>query len=573
MFTTFFVSLQIILKSSNMMYIIRLFWDFIQKYKWTMVFYMICVCLSFPIESVILPQLYSSFFDNIRQHPTQKVFLYYFGLIFLLVMMVNICNVISNLIEAEYLPEWKGFFMNWIFEHLLKIYENKMTDIELGKLIVDLVILPRLSKELLMEFTTWTLPRGLAVLFIHVYFFLVDFRLGVLSLLTLIFYSILSYFTFIKCSPLAEQEHSKFEDKMQTTQDRLSNTFSIYSMGNVQQEIEQYMRETGDYIRKDKSKMSCLCTANIYTSFYIIATMMSINGFTTYLFFQKKISFATLMSVYMIVMYYIPSITSINNEIPMILMKCAILQNKDPFLEQLYQLIPASSFSSSSSLPKQDKTLQSGNIDIRDLTFSYSPESKHIFNHFHLNLRDKSKLAIMGPSGSGKSSLIKLIMGYYPVPDDTIYIDGLDINRYELNTLRQQISYVNQNTKLFSMTLLENICYGSETTGTCSRGKIESLIRQIGVQEVFRNVELDDNVGIEGGKLSGGQRQMVHLLRCILRKNRIVILDEPTSALDADLKAVVIRAIQVLSRQSTLIIITHDESLLFLVDRVIRMNE
>ena len=153
-----------------------------------------------------------------------------------------------------------------------------------------------------------------------------------------------------------------------------------------------------------------------------------------------------------------------------------------------------------------------------------------------------------------------------------ISYDSIHYDHFDLNHLRKQISFVNQNTKLFQMSLLENICYGNEEGGQCNRDYIQNLMRKLGIQDVFRNVDLSDEVGIEGNKLSGGQRQIVHLLRCILRKNHIVVLDEPTSALDVELKSAVVRAIKMLSRQSTLIIITHDESLLFLVDRVIRMG-
>lgn len=551
------------------MYTVQVFFDFMKQHKWTLVFYMICTCLAYPIESILLPQLYSSFFDQIGKTPTQEVFLYYFGLMFLLICTVNLSNIITNFIEAKILPEWKGYFMDWIFKHLLKIYENKMTDIELGKLIVDLIILPRLTKDIITETITWVLPRVLSVLIIHIYFFFVDWRLGLLSLFILVLYALTFYFSFFRCPPLAELEHQQFEEKMQKTQDRLSNTFSIYSSGNVHKEIEEYRQETDDYVIQDKLKMECVATANVYTSFFIIGTMMALNGYTTHLFLQKSIPFKTLMSIFMIVMYYIPSITSINLEIPSLVVRAAIIESKDPFIGQLYQYYDESK----NKLPgeKGKHQLRSGKIEIRDLTFSYS-EDKPLLNHFHLQLKDKSKVAVVGPSGSGKSSLIKLIMGYYPVPDGTIFIDGVDINQYELNHLRKQIGYVNQNTKLFNMTLLENICYGSDDPGSCSRDKITALMEQMGIQDIFRNVDLEDNVGVDGNKLSGGQRQIVHMLRCILRQNKIVILDEPTSALDPELKAAVVRAIKIVSRNSTLIIITHDESILFLTDRAIRFG-
>lgn len=552
------------------MYSLQLFLDFMKEYYWTITFYFLCTFLSYPVESVFLPQLYSSFFANIQKKPTQEVFLYYFGLIFLLIVIVNISNIITNIIESELLPEWKGYFMDWIFQKLLKMYENKMTDIELGKLIVDLVFLPRLSRELVQEFVTWGLPRILSVLFIQIYLFLVDWRMGIMTTGIFIVYLYISYNMFATCAPLATEEHLHFEKKMQNTQDRMSNTFSIYSVGNVSKEIEQYQTETAKYVKQDKAKMECMWKSNMYTSFFIVLTMMSMNGFSSYLFLHKKINFTTLMSLFMIVLYYIPSMTSINSEIPSILVKWSILESKDDFISALYKV--DSSKSKDYSSLKQKVDLQSGGIDIRNLSFSYTPESPKLLDHFSIHIADQSKTAILGPSGSGKSSLIKVIMGYYPVPNGTVFIDGHDINQLDLNYLRKQVSFVNQNTKLFQMSLLENICYGNEDSGKCTSEHIHYLMRKLGIQEVFRNVDLKDDVGIEGNKLSGGQRQIVHLLRCILRKNHIVILDEPTSALDSELKAAVIRTIQWLSKQSTLIIITHDESLLFLVDRVIRMG-
>jgi len=534
---------------------------------------MICTCLSFPLESILLPKLYSSFFEQINKTPTQEVFLYYFGLMFLLITIVNIGSIISGLIESFLLPKWKGYYMDWIFKYMLLMYENKLTDVELGKLVVNMTILPRLSKDLIMDFVTWTFPRLLAIFIIHVYFFFVDFRLGLMALTTLVIYGIVSYYSYTQCSPLVEKEHVQFEAKMQTTQDRLSNTFSIYSTGNMDNEINKYTKDTEIYVEKDSDKMDCYCWGNTYTSFFIIFTMLSINSYTTFLFLQKKIKFQTLMSIFMIVMYYIPNLVNINGEIPNILTKYAILKTKDPFISELYETFlkdqnmhPETSL----SLEKHDKILTSGDIEIKNLTFSYRPDSKKLFENFNLHIPDKTKLAIVGPSGSGKSSLIKLIMGYYPVPDGTIFIDGQDINQYPLNQLRKQISYVNQSTKLFDMTLLENICYGNEED--CSREKIVSLMKQTGIEDVFRNVQLDDRVGVDGNNLSGGQRQIVYMIRCILRHNPIVVLDEPTSALDADLKAAVIRVIYTMSKQSTLIIITHDDSLLFLVDRVLRMG-
>jgi len=173
-------------------------------------------------------------------------------------------------------------------------------------------------------------------------------------------------------------------------------------------------------------------------------------------------------------------------------------------------------------------------------------------------------------SGNGKSTLIKLIMGYYKVDDKSIFIDNNDINKFDLTDLRKQISYVNQNIRLFNKTLLENIQYGNNLT----REEIMDIFDETGISNIFKNLKdgLDTNVGVNGEKLSGGQRQIIHILRCIGKQNKIVILDEPTASIDKKNSEYIIRAINKLSKHSTLIIITHNKNILKLVDRIVTLD-
>jgi ATP-binding cassette subfamily B protein len=218
---------------------------------------------------------------------------------------------------------------------------------------------------------------------------------------------------------------------------------------------------------------------------------------------------------------------------------------------------------------KISKYINNGTITINNLNFGYTSDDL-LFKNFYLTIKDKENIAIIGQSGNGKSSLIKLIMGYYAVEDNMIYIGDDDINKYDLNDLRKQISYVNQNNKLFNMSVMENIQYGNNM----SPDEIKDMCEKLNISNIFKNLKdgYDTNAGIDGNNLSGGQRQIIHILRCILKKNKIVILDEPTSAIDKENTEIIINIIKELSKNSTLILITHDESILYIVDRVITLD-
>jgi ABC-type multidrug transport system fused ATPase/permease subunit len=210
-----------------------------------------------------------------------------------------------------------------------------------------------------------------------------------------------------------------------------------------------------------------------------------------------------------------------------------------------------------------------GTIKFTDVSFSYNSQERLLCN-FNLTIRPKEKVAFVGPSGSGKSTLVKLILGFYPLTSGKIEIDGQDIAKTDLDSLRKNITYISQNTKLFDQTILYNIGYGNNTT----REHVENFITRVGIRDVFANLPngLETNAGINGDNLSGGQKQVVHILRGFLQNNNIVILDEPTSAIDIKHTAIIKNLIRKLSVGKTLILITHESEMLSLVDRRIDMR-
>lgn len=551
------------------MYIYKLFTEFIFQHPLTIVFYFFCTLMAYPLESIVLPQLYSHFFDSIKQTSNRntRVFSYFLCLIAIVLIVVNVANYLTVHIEAILIPEWTGFIMDWIFQNTVELYENKMTDIELGKMILDISVIPKTMREFISEIVTWFFPRFLSVMAINGYFGWLNWKLGLLSIFLFFAYLFTSVTVLNKCAVLAQSDYQLYENKMQMTQDRLSNTFSIYSTGSTEREIQNYRKDTREFMQVYREKMMCLNKSVGLTSFFTILTLLAVDGYAAYLFLQKEMSYTNFLAVVMTVTYYIPNVAIIGSSIPDIIQKYSILTVVDEMVKTLYENYANRK---DVALQNPEKRLKSGKIAVNDLTFSYSPNTPPIIKHYKMAIRDKENVALVGSSGSGKSTLIKLLMGYFPVKKGTIFIDNVDITEYNLNDLRKQITYVNQNTKLFNMTLLENICYGNEG---CTREQVQQVINRAKIGRIFENLTegLDTNVGVDGNKLSGGQRQMVHILRAILKKNPIVILDEPTSAMDVDIKVVIIKAIRELSQNSTLIVITHDEALLSVVDRIVRI--
>ena len=546
------------------MYILKIFGSFLKNYKFTVIIYTLFTLLSFPLESIVVPQIYSHFFEILTKKTNSKIFIKYFMIIVVFLIIINASNCATTYIESYVLPELNEFIINYIFKNLLKKYENNISEIELGKIIARLSVVPQYLKEFITNICVWIFPRVLTIIVINIYFFYINWRLGLVSIITILLFYFINAMFFNKCSKISRERHLIFEDKTQVTQDKLSNCFSIYANGNINKEILNYEDNTRKYTSIFKDNLLCLNKANISNSILNILIFVILNSTATYLYINKKVSFTNLIAIFITVIYYLPCIITINSTMPDLIHYYGTLKAVDNFVEELYHI----NLNDTNITVKDKNIITNGTIDIVNLNFGYKGSS--LFNNFNLSIKDKEKVAIIGKSGNGKSTLIKLIMGYYKTNNNNIFINGIDINNYELNDLRGQISYVNQNNKLFNTTLLENIQYGNNK----SREDIISTCKRINITNIFKNLKdgLDTNVGVDGNNLSGGQRQMVHILRCIFKKNKIVILDEPTSAIDKDNKINIINAIKELCNNNTLILITHDHSILKLVNRVIVLD-
>ena len=544
---------------------IKILYPFLYDYKFTILLYILLTLLAFPLEAIVMPQIYSKFFSILSSKTKLNTFLKYFAIIIVTLFIIYSSNSATYYIDSYLIPNLHKYTIDYIFENLILKYENNYTDIELGKIITTLSNIPSTYKELFIELI-FIFPRILVVLVVNIYFFYLDYRLGIIALIILFLFFIDNIYYILKCSVLSEQRYGLYQNISENTQDKLSNLFSIYSNSNTNKEILSHKNVTNTYKNKFKDNLFCSFKSTIFSNILIILNYLLLNCMTVYLYMTNKISLTSVIAVFITIIYYTPPLESINNSIPILIHNIGILLNSNNFIKDLHE----TNLFIKNKIKKNQKEIKNGIITINNLNFSYKKdENKKLFEKFYLTIKNNEKIAIIGQSGNGKSTLIKLIMGYYNVLDGTIFIDGEDINSFDTNDLRSQISYVQQNSKLFNTTLLKNLQYGNNM----SEKDITELLQKMKLDNIFKNLKngLDTDVGVEGNNLSGGQRQLVHIVRAIAKNNKIIILDEPTSAIDKENTINVINIFKEL-KDRTLILITHDETLLPYVDRIITLD-
>ena len=213
-----------------------------------------------------------------------------------------------------------------------------------------------------------------------------------------------------------------------------------------------------------------------------------------------------------------------------------------------------------------------GEITFENVSFEYPDDHNIVFTGLNLHVNAGEKLAIVGPSGGGKTTLCNLIPRFYDVTAGKILIDGTDIRHFTLKSLRGNIGIVQQDVYLFSGTVLENILYGCPQA---TREAAMEAARQAGAHEFIMELKdgYDTYVGERGVKLSGGQKQRISIARVFLKNPSIMILDEATSALDNESEFAVANSLNRLSEGRTTITIAHRLSSIKNSDRILVLTD
>ena len=211
-----------------------------------------------------------------------------------------------------------------------------------------------------------------------------------------------------------------------------------------------------------------------------------------------------------------------------------------------------------------------GNIEFKNVKFGYDPE-KIIINDFNANVKDGQKIAIVGPTGAGKTTMVKLLMRFYDVNSGEILVDGHNIKDFKRGELRKMFGMVLQDTWLFGGTVKENIKYGNEEA---TDGEVIEAAKAAHVHHFIKTLPKGYNsiLNEESSNVSAGQKQLLTIARVILANPKILILDEATSSIDTRTEIQIQKAMDNLMKGRTSFIIAHRLSTIKNADLILVMN-
>lgn len=267
-------------------------------------------------------------------------------------------------------------------------------------------------------------------------------------------------------------------------------------------------------------------------------------------------SFTVVFSSMMAMLRPLKSLTNVNSQFQRGMAAC----------QTLFELLDL-------KLEKDDGTYEvkraKGDVSFNQVTFTYQDKEIPALNNVSFNIPSGKTLALVGRSGSGKSTIASLLTRFYDTEQGEITLDGVNINEYKLSNLRRQCSVVSQQVHLFNDTIANNIAYAAE--GKYSREEILAAAQAAHAMEFIDKLEhgLDTVIGENGASLSGGQRQRLAIARALLRNAPVLILDEATSALDTESERAIQAALEELQKDRTVLVIAHRLSTIEKADEIL----
>lgn len=541
--------------------------SFMRQNKGLVIVYLIIICSVTPVEIFLFPRQISSVIETFQKQDKIESLDIFIKIVSCLFLVMTL-TLLKRKMENTIIPKFSIFTRKWIFQYIIKQNQTRHEQLSIGKIMSILSELPSSVRNAVIVFLRNLLPYLIGFFALTIYFFTFDKKIGYLQLFTLIFWILIFVFRSKTCINIFEKAQDDVINIYESVQDKLSNLISIYSSQTEQLEIKNHNVDENVNEKKYYRSLNCILTTELMSNSFILVSFVIFNLLVIKAHKNKTLTTKSISTLYILEYYYwIVFLRRIESNIGEFIHSIGNVKSIDKFFGKMKNNEQRNNRDNSFKLENDKKVV----IKFDHVFFKYNFFNKYIIKKLNFEVYNNEVVWIKGHSGSGKSTVFKLIMGYLQPTQGNIYLFGKDISKTNIYHLRDVITYVEQDTNLFDSDIYSNIVYGNEHI---SKQDIFNVLNNVDVK-IFNKLSngIQTKVGILGSKISGGQRQVILLLRAYFRKNtKIILLDEPISAVDVDTIPEIVKLIKFMSKSKVLLIISHNSDISNIVTKSIDLN-
>ena len=535
--------------------------DYLLEYiKINKLTFLLCFILLFtyPLQKIGLPKYYGKVISNLSDAKIKKNEFFNL-LIFLLLIYSSIQILFASLqkVQGMLVPKFSEYCIQKIFDNLINNTELDYDNIEIGAIIAKITKLPWLIYKYLELLRTFIFSQIVTMSICIYHYYTISLDVCICFIFLLLGICMLQYISF-NLTLKVDMEGERTKDYVYSHfQDILNNFISIIICQNDKGEKLILHDKFKPFINLFNKALNMNFIIRIVFGLFNIISFILLNYLIYKEYSKNNISKEAFVSSFIITY----SILSLFNESFWAVRNVVDTYSQVKDMELFFN---SNTKDNNYDVKKSYKKFKNGNILFKNLNFKYKTGS-NILKDLNVEILENDNIAIIGKIGSGKTTLVKLLLKLINPTQGNIYIGDVNIKDISKEELYKNVFYIPQKPKLLNRTLYENIMYGFDNIDDNKEQKIQIILEHLkklnlnnDIIDTF-NKKMNETVGFDGMKISGGQRQIVWLIRALLRDAKILILDEPTASLDKENKQNLFKTISKISKNKTVIIITHDD--------------